>query len=32
MRDALYDKAGQIDIDGRSRMNKQELIEALRSH
>lgn len=31
-RDALYDKARQIDIDGRSRMSKQALIQALRSH
>ncbi len=30
-RDALYDRAKQLDIDGRSGMNKDELIDALRS-
>lgn len=28
----LYDRAKQIGIDGRSRMSKQELIDALRNH
>ncbi|KJS37293.1 MAG: Rho termination factor [Rhodospirillaceae bacterium BRH_c57] len=31
-RDDLYDKAKQIGIDGRSRMNKDQLIDALRNH
>lgn len=29
---ALYDKAKQVGIDNRSRMNKSELIDALRHH
>lgn len=29
-KDALYDRAKELDIDGRSKMNKGELIEALR--
>lgn len=28
----LYDKAMEIDLDGRSKMNKYELIDALRNH
>lgn len=28
----LYDKAKEVDIDGRSKMNKQELIKALRNN
>lgn len=31
-KDALYDKAKKLDISGRSNMNKQELIDALRNH
>ncbi|WP_068297090.1 Rho termination factor [Pararhodobacter sp. CCB-MM2] len=31
-RDALYDRAQEIGIDGRSAMDKGELIEALRNH
>lgn len=31
-RDALYDKAKQVGIDGRSKMNKDQLIDALRNH
>ena len=30
--DDLRKKAGQIGIEGRSKMNKSELVEALRSH
>lgn len=31
-RDALYDRAQEIGIDGRSDMTKDELIDALRNH
>lgn len=31
-RDALYDKAKQVGIEGRSKMAKQDLIRALRNH
>jgi hypothetical protein len=31
-RDDLYEKAKQLNIQGRSGMNKQELIDALRNH
>lgn len=31
-KDELYERAQEIDIDGRSDMDKQELIEALRNH
>ena len=31
-KDALYDRAQELDIDGRSDMDKDELIEALRSN
>ncbi|MEO9503796.1 DUF7218 family protein [Nonlabens ulvanivorans] len=31
-KDELYQKAKEIDIDGRSNMNKQELIDALRNN
>ena len=31
-KDALYDKARQIGIDGRSTMTKSDLIDALRAH
>jgi hypothetical protein len=30
--DELYEQARELDIEGRSDMNKQELINALRSH
>ena len=30
--DELQDRAAELDIDGRSTMNKDELIEALRNH
>lgn len=30
-KDALYERAQELEIDGRSSMNKAELIEALRS-
>jgi len=30
-KDELYDQAREVGIEGRSRMSKQELIEALRS-
>ncbi len=30
--DELQDRAAELDIDGRSKMNKDELIEALRDH
>ncbi|MBV6636631.1 MAG: Rho termination factor [Mameliella sp.] len=29
-RDALYDRARELDVDGRSQMTKSELIDALR--
>lgn len=31
-RDDLYDEARRIGIDGRSKMNKQELADAIRDH
>ncbi|MDW4499572.1 Rho termination factor [Sulfitobacter sp. D35] len=31
-RDALYERAQELDIDGRSEMDKDALIEALRNH
>ena len=31
-KEELYEQAKDIGIDGRSKMNKQELIDALRSH
>ncbi len=31
-KDALYERAQEIGIDGRSRMSKDELIDALRNH
>ncbi|MBJ3777430.1 DUF7218 family protein [Acuticoccus mangrovi] len=31
-RDALYDRAREIGIDGRSKMKKGELVDALRNH
>lgn len=31
-KDELYDKAKQVGIDGRSSMNKKQLISALRHH
>ena len=31
-KDALYDRAQELDIDGRSDMDKDELIEALRNN
>lgn len=31
-KDALYDRAKEIDIEGRSKMSKGELIDALRNH
>ena len=31
-KDDLYDKAKQVDIEGRSTMSKDELIDALRNH
>ncbi|MDQ8188426.1 Rho termination factor N-terminal domain-containing protein [Pelagicoccus sp. SDUM812002] len=31
-KDELYDKAAEVDIEGRSSMTKDELIDALRKH
>lgn len=31
-KDELYDKARKVGIEGRSKMNKNELIDALRNH
>ncbi|MCA9559477.1 MAG: Rho termination factor N-terminal domain-containing protein [Myxococcales bacterium] len=31
-KDELYDRAKEIDIEGRSKMSKSELIDALRNH
>lgn len=31
-KDELYDRAQELDIDGRSKMDKDELIEAIRNH
>ncbi len=31
-KDRLYDKAQEVDIEGRSKMTKRELISALRNH
>lgn len=31
-RDELYEKAREVGIDGRSKMKKAELIDALRNH
>ncbi|NDW00598.1 Rho termination factor [Salipiger sp. PrR002] len=31
-KDALYERAQEIDIDGRSKMTKDQLIDALRNH
>ena len=31
-KDELYERAQEIDIDGRSKMSKEQLIKALRNH
>lgn len=31
-KEELYDRAKELEIDGRSRMNKPDLIDALRNH
>ena len=31
-KDDLYDKAKQVGIEGRSKMNREDLIDALRNH